>query len=168
MVSTRRIDRWGTALGTDEIGCDQLHINAGVLGTTALLLRARDTGALPDLSDHIGRGYGTNGDVMVAHMLSERDPAGTQQSLLGMINLDGRDDPDNPVYASMFSIPLPVETYALGYYVMVKTGDRGDITYDRDSDAISIGWPECHTEHVSARAKSVFDKVTPGQRRGLP
>ena len=40
------------------------------------------------------------------------------------------------MYASMFSIPLPVETFALGYYVMVKTGDRADITYDRATDAV--------------------------------
>ena len=160
VVSTRQIDRFGKEVLRAEIGCDELHLNAGVLGTTELLLRARETGALPDLSDEIGRGYGNNGDIMVAHSLQPRDPAGTQQSLLGMINLDGRDDPDNPVYASMFSIPLPVETFALGYYVMVRTGDRADITYNRAKDSIAINWPEGHTDHLRARAQLVFDKVT--------
>jgi cholesterol oxidase len=160
VVSTRRIDRWGKELGRDEIGCDQLHLSAGVLGTTQLLLRARETGALPRLSAELGRGYGNNGDVMVAHQLRDTDPAGTQQSLMGMINLDGRNDPDNPVYASMFSLPLPVETHALGYYVMVKTGDRADIAYDRASDSVTIQWPDGHTEHLRERAKKVFDRVT--------
>jgi cholesterol oxidase len=159
VVSVREINRWGTEVARDELGCDQLYLSAGVLGTSEILLRARDTGALPDLSEEIGRGYGNNGDVMVSHMTSEADPTGTQQSLMGMINLDGRDDPENPVYASIFSIPLPVETHALGYYVMVKTDDRADITYDRASDAVSIDWPEGHTEHLTARAKAVFDKV---------
>jgi len=160
VVSTREIDRWGHEVGRGEIGCDQLYLNAGVLGTTTILLRARQTGALPDLSEEIGHGYGNNGDVMVAHMLKHSDPAGTEQSLMGMIDLDGRDDPDNPVYASMFSIPLPVETYALGYYVMVKTGDRADITYDRGSDTIKIDWPQDHTDHLIERARAVFDRVT--------
>ncbi|MCV7227733.1 GMC oxidoreductase [Mycolicibacterium komossense] len=160
VVSTREIDRWGHELGRHEIGCQQLHLNAGVLGTAEILLRARDTGALPHLSDEIGRGYGNNGDVMVAHRLNESDPAGTQQSLLGMINIDGRDDPVNPVYASMFSIPLPVETFALGYYVMVKTGDRADIAYDRSTDSVGINWPAENTDHLRVRAKAVFDKVT--------
>jgi cholesterol oxidase len=159
VVSTRQIDRWGKELNRNEIGCGQLFLSAGVLGTTGILLRARDTGALPDLSPEIGRGYGNNGDVMVAHRLDDADPAGTQQSLMGMINLDGRGDPDNPVYASMFSIPLPVETYALGYYVMVKTGDRADITYDATSDSVAIQWPEGHTEHLRERARTVFDRV---------
>lgn len=160
VVSTRQIDRWGKELVRAEIGCDQLHLNAGVLGTTELLLRARETGTLPNLNDEIGRGYGNNGDIMVAHSLQPDDPAGTQQSLLGMINLDGRDDPDNPVYASMFSIPLPVETFALGYYVMVRTGDRADITYNREKDSIAINWPESYTDHLHARAQLIFDKVT--------
>lgn len=160
VVSTREIDRWGKEIARGEIGCDQLHLNAGVLGTNQLLLRARETGALPSLNDEIGRGYGNNGDVMVAHTLNQSDPAGTQQSLLGMINLDGRDDPENPVYASIFSIPLPVETLTLGYYVMVKTGDRAEITYDRATDTIHIGWSEQFNENIVIRAKAVFDKLT--------
>ncbi|QNI06658.1 GMC family oxidoreductase [Mycobacterium kubicae] len=160
VVSTREIDRFGKELRRDEIGCDELYLSAGVLGTTELLLRARETGTLPDLSEEVGRGYGNNGDIMVSHMLAPGDPAGTQQSLLGMINLDGRDDPENPVYASMFSLPLPVETLALGYYVMVRTGDRADITYNRASNSIAIKWPEDYTEHLRARARRVFDKVT--------
>jgi cholesterol oxidase len=160
VVSTRRIDRWGAEQSRDEFGCEQLYLAAGVLGTNELLLRARETGTLPDLSDEIGRGYGNNGDVMVAHNTSASDPVGTKQSLLGMINLDGRNDPDNPVYASMFSLPLPVETNALGYYVMVKTDDRSEISYDKASDSISIDWPQSHTDHLIERAKLVFDKVT--------
>lgn len=159
VVSVREIDRWGAEVARDELGCDQLYLSAGVLGTSQILLRARDTGALPDLSEEIGRGYGNNGDMMVAHMTSAADPTGTQQSLMGMINLDGRDDPDNPVYASMFSIPLPVETHALGYYAMVKTDDRADITYDRATDTVRIDWAEDHTAHLEARTKAVFDGV---------
>lgn len=160
VVSTRVIDRWGKELSRGELACDKLILSAGVLGTNTILLRARESGALQDLSAEIGRGYGNNGDVMVAHRLNDGDPAGTQQSLMGMINVDGRDDPDNPVYASMFSIPLPVETHTLGYYVMVKTGDRADIAYDRASDSIRILWPQDHTDHMISRAKLVFDRVT--------
>ena len=160
VVTIREIDRWGKQVGLNELGCDQLYLSAGVLGTNTILLRARETGTLPNLSEEIGRGYGNNGDIMVAHGLKDSDPAGTEQSLMGMINLDGRDDPDNPVYASIFSIPLPVETHTLGYYVMVKTGDRADITYDHGSDTIKINWPQAYTENLVAKAQVVFDRVT--------
>jgi cholesterol oxidase len=160
VVVTREIDRWGHEVARDEFSCRQLFLSAGVLGTTEILLRARETGMLSDLSAEIGRGYGNNGDIMVAHRLDEGDPAGTEQSLMGMINIDGRDDLDNPVYASVFSIPLPVETFALGYYVMVKTGDRADIAYDPASDTAAIRWPDDYTAHLQERAKVVFDKIT--------
>lgn len=160
VVSTRVIDRWGKEVERREIGCDKLFLSAGVLGTNTILMRARESGGLNDLSEDIGRGYGNNGDVMVAHHLQDTDPSGTQQSALGMINLDGRDDPDNPVYASIFAIPLPTETHTLGYYVMVKTGDRADMSYDAKSDKIDIRWPQEYTDNLVARAKPVFDKVT--------
>ncbi|MCV7380114.1 cholesterol oxidase [Mycobacterium alsense] len=160
VVSTHEIDRFGKKVADAEIGCDQLYLSAGVLGTNELLLRARETGGLPHLNDEVGRGYGNNGDIMVSHMLAPSDPAGTEQSLMGIINLDGRDDPDNPVYASMFSLPLPVETFALGYYAMVRTGDRAEIVYDRANDSVVIDWPEGHTDNLRERAQLVFDRVT--------
>lgn len=160
VVSTRTIDRWGKELSTDEIGCEQLHLNAGVLGTTTLLLRARERGGLPDLNDEVGRHYGNNGDVMVAHSLADTDPAGIEQSLLGLINIDGRADPENPVYATMFSIPLPVETHMLGYYAMVKTSDRAEIAYDRTSDTVTIDWPLDSSERQAALAGRFFDRLT--------
>ena len=160
LIRTSEIDRLGKQVATGEITCDRLFLTAGVLGTVKLLLRAKQTGGLPDLSGEIGQGYGNNGDVMVGHTLADDDPAGTEQSLMGMINLDGRDDPENPVYASIFSIPLAVETHALGYYVMVRTGDRAAITYDGASDSIAIDWPQQFTDNQVDRAKRVFDKVT--------
>jgi cholesterol oxidase len=60
----------------------------------------------------------------------------------------------------MFSIPLPVETHTLGYYVMVKTGDRADIAYNRGSDSIDILWPQEFTDNLVTRAQAVFDRVT--------
>jgi len=60
----------------------------------------------------------------------------------------------------MFSLPLPLETNALGYYAMVRTGDRATISYDRQSDSIGIDWPQSHTDHLIERARLVFDRVT--------
>lgn len=159
VVAVKEIDRWGKPVSTGEIGCDQLYLAAGVLGTNKLLLKARETGALRNLPDEVGRGYGNNGDVMVAHNLQPTDPAGTTQSLMGLINIDGRNDPDNPVYASMFSMPLPQETFALGYYVMVDTGDRADIAYDKATDSAVIGWTDAFAANNIDKAKVVFDKI---------
>jgi cholesterol oxidase len=159
VVSTREIDRWGNEVSRAEFSCDQLHLNAGVLGTVKLLLRARGNGQLPNLSQEIGRGYGNNGDFMVSHTLKDNYRAGAEQSLMGMISLDGRDDPDNPVYANICRYGKRSGRDTLGYYAMVKTGDRADISYDPRSDSINIPWPEEYTEHIFERGRTVFDKL---------
>lgn len=159
VVSISTIDRYGRMVGNSEIGCHQLHLNAGVLGTTRLLLQARDTGVLPDLSEEIGCGYGNNGDVMLGHSLRDGDSAGSCQSLMGLISLDGRHNPVEPIYANIFPIPLPVETHMLGYYAMVKTDDRAKIVYDQRDGTVTVDWPESHTEHLFAKARAVFDKL---------
>ncbi|OHU26764.1 cholesterol oxidase [Mycobacteroides franklinii] len=164
VVTIRQIDRWGTELSTTEISCRSLFLAAGVLGTVKLLLRARETGDLQNLGEEIGQDYGNNGDIMVSHNLSARDPAGTQQSLMGMISLDNRNDPADPLYANIFSIPLPVETHALAYYAMTRTEDRSDITYDIGNDEISIRWPQAYTDHLWDRARTTFNKVVHGNR----
>jgi cholesterol oxidase len=60
----------------------------------------------------------------------------------------------------MFSIPLPVETHALGYYVMVSTRDRAEITYDRSSDTATIQWPDDYRGRLEEKARVVFDRLT--------
>jgi hypothetical protein len=55
---------------------------------------------------------------------------------------------------------VPAQIVAEGYYVMVNTPDRADITYDRGSDSIRIDWPDGHTANQAERARVVFDKIT--------
>lgn len=160
VVSTREIDRWGNEISRAEFSCDQLHLNAGVLGTVKLLLQARDSGQLPNLSQEIGRGYGNNGDFMVFHATRDNYGAGIEQSVMGMISLDGRNNPDNPVYANVCRFPRKSpDSRGLGYYAMVKTGDRAEISYDSRSDSINIEWPAEYTNHVFERGHAVFEKL---------
>jgi cholesterol oxidase len=50
VLSIEQIDVEGSVVATKEIGCRHLFLGAGSLGSSELLLRARDTGALPELS----------------------------------------------------------------------------------------------------------------------
>ncbi|MFF0863714.1 GMC family oxidoreductase N-terminal domain-containing protein [Nonomuraea sp. NPDC003560] len=60
-----RADRLGTDGATLQrvtLMTDRLILAAGGVHTPQLLVRARDTGALPDLNEHVGADWGTNGD----------------------------------------------------------------------------------------------------------
>jgi choline dehydrogenase-like flavoprotein len=49
-----------------EIECKVAILAAGALGTPPILMRSRDSGALPGISPHVGRHLGVNGDHVAA------------------------------------------------------------------------------------------------------
>jgi len=67
------INPFGAVVSKDvTVTCDKLVVGAGSMGSTELLLRAQHTGTLKNLNEHLGQGWGTNGDaaVIVRHALS--------------------------------------------------------------------------------------------------
>jgi cholesterol oxidase len=65
LVQVDKIDPIGTVLARRTLLTPRLFLAAGSLGTTELLLRARGDGSLPNLSDKVGEGFGSNGDAAV-------------------------------------------------------------------------------------------------------
>jgi len=56
------LDEAGARTGTVRITADAVVLAAGAAHTPGILVRARDTGALPRLSAEVGHGWGTNAD----------------------------------------------------------------------------------------------------------
>jgi cholesterol oxidase len=50
--------------------CDRLFLAAGSIGTSELLVKAQAQGTLANLNEHIGQGWGTNGDAIVVRSFS--------------------------------------------------------------------------------------------------
>ncbi|GAA2923772.1 hypothetical protein GCM10020221_19760 [Streptomyces thioluteus] len=101
VVTVERSDASGRPLGTKEIACRQLFLGGGSLGTTELLLRARETGTLPRLGREIGEGWGPNGNVMTARANLPHHPTGCHQSTVPVLGIDAWDDPRHPVFAEV-------------------------------------------------------------------
>ncbi|MEU4745022.1 FAD-dependent monooxygenase, partial [Actinosynnema sp. NPDC023658] len=64
-VVAERLDEDGTAVERLVFLCDRLILAAGV-HTPRILLTARETGALPQLHESVGKGWGSNGDHLTA------------------------------------------------------------------------------------------------------
>lgn len=64
------LDETGARTGTVQITADAVVLAAGAAHTPGILVRARDTGALPALSGEAGRGWGTNADQIGAAPLN--------------------------------------------------------------------------------------------------
>lgn len=61
----------GTVLRSRELTCDALFLAAGAMGTSELLMSARERGTLPNLNQEIGLGWGSNGEALAFRSFSQ-------------------------------------------------------------------------------------------------
>lgn len=78
VVDVESTDPTGGVLARKTLTCDRLFLGAGSIGTSELLVRAQATGALPNLNEHVGKGWGTNGDAGMVRSFGFSD--GTAQA----------------------------------------------------------------------------------------
>ncbi|MET8757737.1 GMC oxidoreductase [Lentzea sp. NPDC004782] len=153
LLTVEQRDPFGKLLATKEIGCRHLFLGAGSLGTTELLLRARENGDLPDLSEEIGRGWGPNGNVMTARTML----GGMRQSGMPVLAIDAWRD--RQVFAEIAPVPAGVETLASLYLAITRNPERGTFHYDRGTDGITLDWRREQMKPSIRAVKGVFDEV---------
>ncbi|SFP33168.1 cholesterol oxidase [Amycolatopsis arida] len=159
VLTVRLLDDVGAVLGTRRIGTRHLFLGAGSLGSTELLLRARETGALPALSAEVGHGWGTNGNVMLGRANHMWDTTGATQSGMPALGIDAWDDPAHPVFAEVAPLPAGTETWVSVYLAITRNPERGHFTYDAASDSARLRWTAAQGQPSIDMAKALFDKV---------
>ncbi len=137
VVRVRRHASEGGVAASRELTCDLLFLAAGSINTTRLLVRARDTGELPELNEYVGTGWGGNGDTFVYRRFD--GPTGASQ---------GAPCASSTFVHEGFGMPIRVENwYALAFNgqpylsqfsVAVDMDNRGTWTYDRANDEVRM------------------------------
>ena len=158
VVSVRRTDAFGAVLEDRDITCGALFLAAGSLGSTEILVRARDTGTLPNLSTQIGKGWGTNGNVMTARANHIWNPTGTVQSGMPAVAIDNW-AAAKPVFAEIAPMPAGLETWVSLYLAITKNPERGVISYNAATDAAALSYTKAQNAPSVAAAKATFDKI---------
>ncbi|GAB2700643.1 GMC oxidoreductase [Nocardia thraciensis] len=169
VVTVTKLDPTGAVLATRTLTCDRLFLGAGSVGTSELLVRAQATGALPRLNEHVGDGWGTNGDVVLARV--DNSLSGTGQGVPSVSRIF--DDSGMPLTLESWFIPgIPMETGALASLGMALDPTRARFGYDAGRNAATLSWPRpaqdqvveaCRAvdHRIAQRAGAVFDYVTP-------
>ncbi|MFF5987817.1 GMC oxidoreductase [Prauserella flavalba] len=158
-LTVRELDDVGNVVATSEIGTRHLFLGAGSLGSTELLLRARETGALPELNDEVGQCWGTNGNVMLGRANHVWDTTGTVQSGMPALGIDAWDDPEHPVFAEIAPMPAGLELWVSLYLAITKNPERGHFTYDAATDSARLHWTAEQGQPTIDAAKALFDRV---------
>lgn len=159
VLTVDRIDVTGAVVETKQYSCTYLFLGAGSLGTTELLLRAREKGTLPALDASIGTGWGTNGNTMVGRANHVWDTTGANEATIPVMGIDDWANTANPVFAEIAPLPAGLETWISLYLAITKNPQRASFSYNASSDSLSLGWSAAQSAVSVAMAKNLFDRI---------
>ncbi|MFC3963995.1 GMC oxidoreductase [Nocardia jiangsuensis] len=155
-VELTKLDPTGAVLATRTVTADKLFLGAGSIGSTELLVRAQATGALPNLNEHVGDGWGTNGDVVLARGASSL--AGLGQGVPSASRI--LDESAVPLTLESWYIPgIPFETGALASLGMVLDPARTRLGYDAATGRVGLTWSQRNRDDVVAAARAVDRRI---------
>ncbi|MDO0932496.1 GMC oxidoreductase [Streptomyces sp. DG2A-72] len=157
LLTADRIDDTGTVVGTKEYGCTYLFLGGGSLGTTELLVRARESGTLPALNATVGTGWGTNGNVMLGRANHLWDTVGAHQSTMPVMGIDDWANASNPVFAEIAPLPTGLEHWVSLYLAITKNPERASFSYSNGS--VKLGWTAGQSAVSVGMAKKLFDRI---------
>lgn len=158
VVGLEEIDLQGNVLRHYSMGCEHLFIAGGSVGTSELLLRARETGTLPNLNRAIGTSWSANSDIFVTRTNTAANPVGTRQSIVPATGFRTRDQNGRPLFSMSLPLPFPFESFISMSIVMARNPETAGFTYDASKDQAVLTWSGENAPAVES-AKYIFDQV---------
>lgn len=157
VIETARVAPTGERVATRTLTCDHLFLAAGSVGTSELLVRARATGTLPRLNEHIGEGWGSNGDAAVVRSFSG---AGQGEGQAAPCRSRIFDDSGLPLSLENWFIPgIPFDATVIGSLGLVLDSVRGRFVYDSTDDSVGLEFPRAGRDNVDAALRAVNDRI---------
>lgn len=171
LVEIQQLDPFGKELDRFTVATDYLFLGAGSIGTSELLVRARARGDIANLNEHIGEGWGTNGDSAVIRSGTPDAGAGNKQ---GTPCRSGITDEINGLPTTMenwYQLQVGPNLGVCGSLGMVfDQSNRGNFTYDAKSDKVTLNWAKTGNDDANAVTKALNRKIcdASGATPGFP
>lgn len=157
IVSCDIIDLTGKVTGKKTFLCESLFLAAGSIGTSKLLVKARAKGTLPNLNEHIGEGWGNNGDNLFLRVGLKR--TGNIQGGFSNAAVLDYGNPLGPVTIGYAQYPLGFECNCLNQLSLGIPSDRGSFSYDPAADSVSLNWPAGANDNIAAATKRIVESI---------
>ncbi|GGV11891.1 cholesterol oxidase [Actinomadura cremea] len=156
-VTIEQLNTSGDVTATKTVTAGKVFFAAGSVGTSKLLVKLKATGALPNLNNEIGKGWGDNGNVMCGRANHMWDPTGALQSSIPTVGIDNWDA--GGAFAEVAPIPTGIETYASFYLSITNTPHRAQFTWNAGAGRVDLNWQTSWKQTSIDMAKSIFDKI---------
>lgn len=137
--------------------CSHLFITAGVVGSMNILLKAKHNSTLPNLDDNLGKGWGSNGNIMVMRSITEN--TGAVASAAPIIGVSDLNNPIGSLLAEQAPFPLGIEIKTLMYLTIVEFADRGYWQYNPDSQKAELIWDKSKQQTAVNATKHFIDNL---------
>lgn len=155
-VACNTIDEHGCVIGTRNIMCNHLFMAMGSVHTTKKLVQARETGALPNLNQHVGQNWGNNGNIFF-----KRDLVGQLTGILqgSPLAFGALSTPDMPLaILENAQFPVPLECACLMHFSVALTEARGSFHYVAETGEARLNWPQSNNQEALAAAQAMVDR----------
>jgi cholesterol oxidase len=140
-VEVEELNECGEVIAQHTFTCYKLFLNAGSIGTTSLLVKAKALGLLPDLNEHVGDGWGNNGNCY-ALRVGIPEPTGRWQGGPPALGIEDYDNEDTPVFIEHPQFPLGFDARLLMYFSVGINPSRGRFYFDTASQKVKLDWPQ--------------------------
>ncbi|MDE0399816.1 MAG: GMC oxidoreductase [Candidatus Poribacteria bacterium] len=149
-VTVENIDETGKVLQTKEITTTSLFFAAGSIGTTELLVKARHTGNLAKLNEDVGKGWGTNGNVLFSRSIDES--TGKMQGGPVIIGVSDYGNTQTPASVESVFLPIVHDCRCLLQLLIGLDTERGDFSYDSIRNKAVLNWSSTGNARAASAA----------------
>src|SRR6202042_2180970 len=136
-----------------QVTCKRLFMCGGSMGTSRLLVRARDTGALPNLNAQVGTGWGPNSDIFLMRHNTIFNATGSDVSTVPCTAFRTTDQSGKAVFSMDIPFPIGIETFISFNIVMTQNPESGSFRYNAATDAAELQWDESQQAPAVASAQ---------------
>lgn len=160
VLSIDELDEDGRVIAKHTYTCAKLFLAAGSVTTSSLLVKAKATGKLPALNEHIGAGWGNNGNAYALRWPLP-DSTGRIQGGPPALGINALDHELTPLFIEHPQLPLGFDLHGLLFFAIGITPTRGRFRYDAAKDSVVIDWPkhDAGQEKVNAALLDVLERM---------
>lgn len=159
-LKVKQIDTSGNTVADKVFNCKKLILSAGTMGTLQLLLHSNAVNSLP-IHKQVGKNWGNNGNCMTGRNWVKPLSGGTgsKQSTIPVGGIDNWDDKEYPFFTEIAPLPMGMDVATALYLLINRVDKKGEVTYDKITQKISLNWDESNTVKMKENAKYFIRKM---------
>lgn len=157
-IIVETINEKGVLQETTTHQCSHLFVCAGSLGTSEILLKARETGKLPNLNHEVGNSFGTNGNAFAIRKNINK-PTGNMHSSPPTLSVLDFNNPIAPLAAMQDIFPLGIDLRMLLMVGQPYNEYKGSFQYQQSTNSIALNWATNGMDQPKQAMENFIEKI---------